>query len=167
MNDQVRDNDQESGVAQRAAGPMQLVRAGDFHFGILAEKITAIVPWREPAPLPDAPKAVLGIVSIQGRMLTVLDLMSLPTGKEVSDHASEQAPGHLVALRGDEQLAIAVDRVGGIIEPGIGDMDRSPEVSNALVLGVLSHQDLDINILNLDELFSSSMQGRERRRRRF
>ncbi len=167
MNDKVTDSAQESGVAQGPDGPVQLVRAGGAHFGIWAEEITAIVPWREPAPLPHAPKAVLGIVSIQGRMLTVLDLRRLPTGNDVSEEALAEAPGQLVALRGDEQLAIAVDRVGGIIEPGNGDLDTSTEVSNALVLGVLSHKDLDINILNLEELFSSSMQGRERRRRRF
>ncbi|MDQ2922312.1 MAG: chemotaxis protein CheW [Acidobacteriota bacterium] len=149
------------------AGKLQLLRAGSFHFGIFADEIATIVAWREPTPLPHAPKSVLGIVSLQGRMLTVLDLASLPIGDTALSDAPGDAPGHLIALRGDEQLALAVEGVSGTIEIGDGDFDGKPETEGTLVLGVLHREGLEIKILNLKELFPTAIQGRERRRRRF
>ena len=167
MNNQVISNapptPEDMGI--RPAGSVQLVRAGTSHYGIFAEEIAAIIPWKEPAPLPQAPRTVLGIVSIQGRMLTVLDLKSL--GEDVSSDEVNEPLTHLVALRGDEQLALAVDRVGSTIELENGDSDEIPEHASPLVLRVINHEGLEINLLNLKELFSICMQGRERRRRRF
>ena len=87
----------------------------------------------------------MGIVSLQGRMLTVLDLRRL-TGGESTDNIT---PRHVVALRGDEQLALAVDTLEGNIELP-GDNNGSP-----------------VEVLNVSELFSLAIQGRERRKRRF
>lgn len=167
MNNQVTEKDPTPAEdrGDRQSGTVQLVRAGASHYGILAEEIAVIVSWREPAPLPHAPRTVLGIVSIQGRMLTVLDLKSLR--EDVSGDAVGQPFSHLVALRGDEQLALAVDRVGSTIELENGDITEIPQNASPLVLRAINHEGLDISILNLKELFSSCMQGRERRRRRF
>ena len=149
----------------REVSTVQLVRIGASHYGIFAEEIAAIVSWKEPAPLPQAPRTVLGIVSIQGRMLTVLDLKSL--GEDVSSDALSEPPTHLVALRGDEQLALAVDRVGSTIELESSDVDEMPQPASPPVLRAVNHEGLDVDILNVKELFSCCMQGRERRRRRF
>lgn len=152
-------------MGYRQAGSVQLVRAGASHYGIFAEEIAAIVPWKEPAPLPQAPRTVLGIVSIQGRMLTVLDLKWL--GEDASSAEVSAPLTHLISLRGDEQLALAVDRVGATIEIEKGDIDEITPHGSPLVLRVIDHEGLEINILNLKELFAICMQGRERRRRRF
>jgi hypothetical protein len=69
-------------------------------------------------------------------------------------------------LRGDEQLALAVDSVGETIELDNVDLDPNG-AADKLTLGILRHDGADINILNLKELFSTAIQGRERRRRRF
>jgi chemotaxis signal transduction protein len=146
--------------AEPVVRTLQLLRAGLAQFGIFADEIAAIAAWREPTPLPHAPKTVLGVVSIQGRMLTVLDLAMLAAG-EANSHKAAQ---HFIALRGDEQLALAVDDVGEIIElPAVA----VEETAGTLVLGVLHHDGAAINILNLKELFATAIQGRERRRRRF
>jgi chemotaxis signal transduction protein len=143
---------------------VQLLKAGSLQFGIFADEIAAIEEWREPIPLPYAPKSVLGVVSIQGRMLTVLDLAALPVRDAIStDSTSEQ----LIALRGDEQLALAVDTVGETIAFTETDFDNNRETGEPLVLAVLSQEGRDIQILNLKELFPTAIQGRERRRRRF
>jgi chemotaxis signal transduction protein len=107
---------------------------------------------------------VLGLVSIEGRMLTVLDLSMLASGEAASSDAAREIPGHLIALRGDEQLALAVDDVGETIElPAVA----IEETAGTLVLGVVHRDGAAINILNLKELFPTAIQGRERRRRRF
>jgi chemotaxis signal transduction protein len=174
------DADDDAGATKQAIRKLQLVRAGASQFGVFADEIATIVAWRQPTPLPQAPKPVLGVVSVQGRMLTVLDLALLADGETAhSDSRGEaagEAPGtaaqkesdafhgHLVALRGDEQLALAVADVGESIE--LDGYAAQPE-NGKLVLGVLQRDGAQINVLNLKELFPTAIQGRERRRRRF
>ena len=143
---------------------LQVLQAGSARFGVFIDEIATIVDWREPTPLPHAPKSVLGVVSIDGRMLTVLDLARLHDSEAASSNAAGDVPGHLIALRGDEQLALAVAVVGETIElPAVA----VEETAGNFVLGVLHHDGAAINILNLKELFPTAIQGRERRRRRF
>ncbi len=120
-------------------------RVGSRLFGIDEGKVATVANWRQPTPLPHAPPAVLGIVSLQGRMLTVLDLRKL-TGAEYTDNST---PQHVIALRGDEQLALAVDTIEGSLE--------SPIDSNGS----------QVEVINVSELFPLAIQGRERRQRRF
>ena len=87
---------------------LQIFRSASFLCGIFQNEIATIVPWREPTPLPQSPHTVLGVVSIQGRMLTVLDLSALLDTGTVAGDRSHQ---HILALRGDEQLALAIDSV--------------------------------------------------------
>jgi chemotaxis signal transduction protein len=168
-NDNAPQTFNESGSA--SARRVQLVSAGASQFGIFADDVAAIVAWREPTPLPNAPKAVLGVVSIQGRMLTVLELASLTTVEAVSIETPREAAGemppYLIALRGDEQLALAVEDVDGVIEFPAAELTELRETAGALALGVVQSAVGDVNILNLKELFPAAIQGRERRRRRF
>lgn len=173
--------DDDAGGTKQANRKVQLVRAGASLFGVFADEIATIVAWRQPTPLPQAPKPVLGVVSIQGRMLTVLDL-ALLTGAEnaqsdsggeasgntlsnVTQKESDAVHGSLVALRGDEQLALAVADVGESIE--LLDGFTAPPENSKLLLGVLQRDATQIKILNLKALFPAAIQGRERRRRRF
>jgi purine-binding chemotaxis protein CheW len=151
---------------QQGPRKLQLLQTGSSQLGIFADEIATVAPWRAPTPLPHAPKSVLGVVSIEGRMLTVLDL-SLLRGEEASSNCDESGIyKRLIALRGDEQLALAVDSVGETIELDNVDLDPNG-AADKLTLGILRHDGADINILNLKELFSTAIQGRERRRRRF
>ncbi|HKO41759.1 MAG TPA: chemotaxis protein CheW [Pyrinomonadaceae bacterium] len=120
-------------------------RAGSRLFGVDESMVATVAAWRQPTPLPHAPPAVMGIVSLQGRMLTVLDLRKL-TGAESADNTT---PQHVIALRGDEQLALAVDEVEGSIE--------LPNDTNGS----------QVEVINVSALFSLAIQGRERRQRRF
>jgi purine-binding chemotaxis protein CheW len=146
---------------------LQLIRAGSDHFGIFADEIAAIVDWREPTPLPYAPKPVLGVVSIQGRMLTVLEFTTLACGDTAMVELSNGNQRRIIALRGDEQLALAVDAVDEIVSIAYRDLKPKRERAGTLVLGILQVENAEINILNVKELFTSAIQGRERRRRRF
>lgn len=154
-----------------AVRTLQLFRAGRLLCGIFEDEIATVARWRQPTPLPHAPRSVLGIVSLQGRMLTVLDLTSLLIGSGAStddESLTTEAPAqHLIALRGDEQLAIAVHDVETRIEVGDSDLNDKQETAGALVVGVLHREGLDIQVLNPKELFLTAIQGRERRRRRF
>lgn len=143
---------------------VQLFKSASFLCGIFKNEIATVAHWREPTPLPQAPQTVLGVVSIQGRMLTVLNLATLLDSKTISTERSHQ---HILALRGDEQLALAVEGIGEIIAIGDGVLDEVPDSDEALVFGVIKHDGAEITMLNVKGLFPSAIQGRERRRRRF
>ena len=119
-------------------------RVGSRLFGVDENKVATVANWRQPTPLPHAPPAVMGIVSLQGRMLTVLDMRRLTSG----DSTDNTPPQYVIALRGDEQLALAVDSVEGGIE-------------------LTDNNDSQVDVVNVSTLFSLAIQGRERRRRQF
>ena len=158
----------EQHLPRGASRKLQLVQAGQNQFGIFAEQISAIVEWQEPAPLPHAPSSVLGVVSIQGRMLTVLDLAKLSSGEAVLSDTPRKL---LIALRGDEQLALAIEALGEIVQltgnESMTDSITKQESVTTPVLGVWQRADAEIKILNLNGLFPAAIQGRERRQRRF
>lgn len=145
---------------------LQLFSSGGAQFAVLADEVMTIAEWRKPAVLPHAPASVLGVVSIHGRMLTVLDLSQL-----LEPQQPARGPSHILALLGDEQLALAIDAPGETIEIGAantsGDSEAVPEANGELIAEVIDYNGYDIKIINVKELFPSAIQGRERRRRRF
>lgn len=154
-------------VLQQSIRQLQLATAGSLGFGIFADEIAAIVSWREPTPLPEAPSAVLGVVSVQGRMLTVLDLGAFPIAEANSKNHEPSHTRQIIALKGDEQLALAVDQVAETIPFKAADVLSKPDDAPSLVLGVLRRGNNQTYVLDLRELFPAAIQGRERRRRRF
>jgi purine-binding chemotaxis protein CheW len=143
---------------------VKLFRAGSFQFGVFENEVATIAEWREPTPLPHAPESILGVVSIQGRMLTVLDLAHLAGDETVSAGGSYR---HIIALRGDEQLALAVSDLDETIEHSNSDSENSTDNHEKFVLEILLRAGAQTKILNVAELFPAALQGRERRRRRF
>lgn len=153
-----------AGFQSESRRKLLVFRAGVLHLAIFADEIATIAPWRLPTPLPGAPHAVLGVVSIQGRMLTVLD----PAPLMGEDGNRESARGFIVALRGDEQLGLAIENKPDELELSTIDLILPPpEASSPLVLGVVHSGAETISLLNVKKLFPAAMQGRERRRRRF
>lgn len=148
--------------SEASAHNVQLFGAGDLSFGVFESVVATIADWREPTPLPDAPASVLGVVSIQGRMLTVLDLPLL-AGNETCVAGYR----HLIALRGDEQLALAASQVGEIVSYENATSEHPADSNQGFVCGVLSRDGVNAQILNVAELFPAALQKRERRRRRF
>ncbi len=150
--------------AKRHNESLRAFRRGSLRFAVREDEVNAVVEWREPAPLPRAPEAIRGVVSVHGRMLTVLDLLAMRPNGSVEEST---APVLLVSLRGDEQLALAVDEVEGTIQ-----FESSPRVSETKGAGratrtAFTHNGADIILVNVKELFHDAMQGRERRHRRF
>ena len=169
MSNETIEND--AAVSKPAGRNLQLVHAGASEFGIFADEISTIVVWQEPTPLPHAPKAVLGVVSIEGRMLTVLDLAVLAAGDGASGNAPSNTAAYLIALRGDEQLALAVEAVNEIIaltpNDSISDSIAKPETQATPLHGILKREDAEVKILNLKGLFPTAIHEQQRRNRRF
>ena len=114
----------------------------------------SVAQWIEPTPLPFAPESVLGIVSIQGRMFTVIDLGRL-TQQPVTEPSE-----FIVALRGDEQLALAVSEA-----TEVADLPVEQNVNSKLLRPTLGPNNREVSLLNKNMLFASVLRGRERRQR--
>ena len=156
----MEENSVLDGVENQPARELRLIFAGSSCFGVFADEIEAIVDWRTPTPLPAAPASVLGVVCIRGRMLTVLEVAALPGDGAAAGRSK------LVALRGDEQLALAVARTGDLIKIAPDEWKAASD-AGSLTLGVISQGEQSIPVLNCKELFAAAMRGRERRRRGF
>ena len=139
---------------------LQIFRRGNARFAVLADEVAAIAEWRQPTPLPQAPPAVLGVVAVQGRILTVLDPAIL-----LDEPADGRSTNNLiVALRGDEQLALLVDEKGETVPAGVGLQSAA---TTGAMRGYIKHQENEIGVLDRTKLFGLAIRGRERRQRRF
>jgi serine/threonine-protein kinase len=149
----------------REACEVVLAQAGAWRIGLLAEEVASISNWRSPVPLPHAPPAVLGVVNVRGRMLTLIDPTILLG--EAGAEEERDAPAFIIALRGDEQLALAVTRVDGTIGIFAAEIELPAEDTSANVTrGVIQGAHGQTIVIDPRELFAAAMQGAERRRKR-
>ena len=139
----------------------RLIGIDTINVALPEDHITTVEDWTEPTPLPFGPRAILGVVSVQSRMFTVLDLIRLL--RPETDGVTTAR--FIVALRGDEQLALAVD-TAEMIDVPVTNIRPADQNTTGLFRERLTQAARDWQILNVDELFNSLVQGRERRRRR-
>jgi chemotaxis signal transduction protein len=154
-----------AGPAREGARALLLLRAGGTTFAVYADECECVTPWAEPAPLPHAPAAVLGVAPVRGRMRTVLDPARL---FETQGSTCERgAPkGVLIAsLAGDEQLALAVETSAASTLNAEDEL--SPPGSATLpARGTFERDGETIHLLDPARLFDAAMSGTERRRQR-
>jgi serine/threonine protein kinase/chemotaxis signal transduction protein len=142
-----------------------LAQAGAWHIGLLAGEVESVSAWQPPVPLPHAPPAVLGVVSVRGRMLTVFDPSVLLGEGDLRE--TKPSPAFIIALRGDEQLALAVTRFDGTIGIFTAEIELPAHLKGANVMrGIVQGTHGQTIVLDSRELFPSAMQGAERRRKR-
>ena len=132
---------------------LQLLSVGPLVLGIFEDEIATIAEWRQPTPLPHAPPAVLGVVSIQGRMLTVLDPLSL--FGETTTRLGFPA-GLLVALRGDEQIGLAIENTGETLDLAVEDIQPPSDPANRALGGIIQYCDQMVNVIKVKGLFHGS-----------
>lgn len=138
---------------------ISLLRTSSITVGVIEDQLLSVIDWVELTPLPFGPTSVFGVVSVQGRMFTVVDIETI-LGVSTERHETSM----IAALRGDEQLAIAVEGTSDVVEINLGDVNPEPE--STLIRGKVQVNNLDVLLLDLDALFAGVIRGRERRRRR-
>src|SRR5258708_5956082 len=141
--------------------------AGDRVFAVFADQVDGTAEARIPAALPNAPATVLGVVCMRGHMLTVLDPLAVLTGEPFGWPASLPA---VIALRGDEQLALAAHSCRDTITIAAEDIQPSGQSNHDgpenAVLGIARYGGEEIAVFRVDNLFSAAVRRKERRRRR-
>jgi len=142
--------------------------AGEMVFAVFADQVESTADAKLPAPLPDAPAAVLGVVCVRGRMLTVLDPFALVTGK--ANSWPDVLP-NIIALSGDEQLALAATERLDTITISAADIESPSEADDEnlrrVALGIARYGGQEIIVLSVAHLFAAALRRKERRRRRF
>lgn len=154
-----------------------VMRSGARLFAVYADEVAATSENLRPTPLPFAPAPVRGVVGQRGQILTVIDPLLLPQPGATTPDATNGAqtstpPPLIVALRGDEQLALSVERIEHDIElfdEAEADPDTSPDAapdSHLFLRRTIRHHMHTIALLDPAHLFEAAMQGVERRRKR-
>ncbi|HEX8500087.1 MAG TPA: chemotaxis protein CheW [Pyrinomonadaceae bacterium] len=157
--------DTDPAAATRDEREALLMRLGGLAFAVYADECECVTRWAEPAPLPHAPAPVLGVVSVRGRMRTVLDPARL---FETAGRGPERRPAEcalVVSLAGDEQLALAcetADRVS--FAPH--ELAPPPEPHALPARATLTRDGETVHLLDPARLFDAAMIGTERRRHR-
>jgi chemotaxis signal transduction protein len=160
------DNTSTDDLGEESAYKLKIFKVGSLSVGLFEDQITAIAEWNEPTPLPFAPASVLGVVCIQGRMFTALDLAQLVNPDEANVGTRNDSRQLIVALRGDEQLALAVAGTSEeTLEVIAADIKAPKEQTLRLFLGTVEQPGEQVQVLDVKELFPAVIHGRERRRR--
>jgi chemotaxis signal transduction protein len=136
-----------------------LLQVDSKWFGVPKEQLLTVIDWVEPTPLPFGPEPVFGVVSIQGRMFTVVDIDTV-----AGLRSERQNTKSIAALRGEDQLAIAVSGAGESVEIDLSSV--VPEQESSVFHGRTRVGELEVLLLDVDALFAGVIRGRERRRRR-
>ncbi|HVF45120.1 MAG TPA: chemotaxis protein CheW [Pyrinomonadaceae bacterium] len=155
--------DTDSAAAARGEDEVLLMRLGGLAFAVFSDEFECVERWAEPAPLPRAPAPVLGVVSVRGRMRTVIHPARL---FEMLGHEFERRPDEcafILSLKGDEQLALAFETSS---PAPLDDYDPHPDLYGVPVRATFRHGGETAYVLDLARLFDSAMCGTERRRAR-
>lgn len=138
----------------------------DRIFGVITDQVDATAEAKPFARLPHTPRAIVGVVCVRGRMLTVLDAAVV----FYSGTKDWQQPlPYVVVLRGDEQLGLAAETCRDTITISAKDIERVSDgnAPDDPVVGKVTHGGEEILIFDARRLFARAVQPRERRRRRF
>ncbi|HEX8495237.1 MAG TPA: chemotaxis protein CheW [Pyrinomonadaceae bacterium] len=161
MAEQVSNSEQ----ATRERREIIVARAGERLLGVFAEEAAGIERGSRPTPLPHAPLAVLGIVSVRGRILTLLDSSALLGESRAEGVTANAQPPFILALRGEEQLALAVDSAGQLREICTDEIEQPTGAAAAVAHGTFQDENTQIIILDVARLFSVAVEGMTERRR--
>jgi chemotaxis signal transduction protein len=136
---------------------------GERLFGVFTDQVDATAESKPFARLPRTPAAIVGVVCVRGRMLTVLDPAAALNGlaKEW-----EQPLPYVLVMQGDDQLGFVAESCRDTITISAEDIERS-ESPDEPSLGIIRFAGEEILVLDVGRLFSRTVQRRERRRRRF
>ena len=111
------------GATARAAAPSTaylVCACGTERFGLPLAAVARVLAARPCTPVPGAAPAILGLVALSGRIVSVVGL-ARALGRPGADVATG---GHLVVLRaGGTPTALAVDRVLGLAQLAAGDAE--------------------------------------------
>jgi purine-binding chemotaxis protein CheW len=145
---------------QKKAAPAATMRdflsvsVGDEEYGVDIQRIREIIKVRAATEVPRAPNFVLGVISVRGRVLPVIDLrLRLRLAPSPSP---PRAPRILVVSKEDEQLGLQVDEVRHVVRLSDEEIEPPPPMLGGaeadFVAGIGRPQDRLVILLHLDQI---------------
>jgi purine-binding chemotaxis protein CheW len=94
----------------------------DRWFALRVEVVERVVPAVAVTPLPGAPRIVLGVIDLEGRIVTVVDIRARFGLPEREMRLEDRL---LIARTARRMLAIPIDTAGAVVESEKSAIDRS------------------------------------------
>lgn len=124
------------------------------YYGIEITRVREIKGWSEPTSLPNAPRAMRGVLNLRGVVVPVFDLRC-----RFGQGDTEVSDSHVVIIVSleDRLIGILVDAVSDILTLGPKDIMPVPKTENDIaqdfLAGLVSQGKRMVTLLKLDRLF--------------
>ena len=163
---QEHDEDTDAAHPPRNEREALLMRLGGLAFAVYADEYECVTDyWVEPAPLPEAPAAVLGVVPVRGRMRTVISPARLFEALGLGFERRPDEHRFIASLVGDEQLALTFETYSPVpLAPD--DLEPLPDSPALPVRATFRRHGETVYLLDPARLFDAALSGTERRRQR-
>lgn len=107
-----------------------IFRLGEEEFGLPVDKVSGIIRYEQPTPVPRSPEAVLGVVNLRGRVVPVIDLGVRFSGRRI-------VPDHLTRIVVSEGKS---GPVGIVVDAASEVAAFDPETIRPVPEGVLAQE---------------------------
>ena len=126
---------------------------GEQAFALPVGVVEGVVQAVEVAPLPDAPRGVLGVINLRGRVVPVLDLPARLGQAARTVRASDH---FIIARTPWRTVALLVDSVSGVVRHGAAPVTPVAEIlpDMASISGVLRLNDELVLVQDLEQFIS-------------
>lgn len=145
--------------AAPAGAELELLRfrvAGE-DYAVDIDTIVEIVPPRATTRVPNADPSIVGIMSLRGTIVTVVDLRR-KLGHPAVDRSTLKDARMIVVERAGETAGFIVDRVSRVIKLDRGQIENHPVVSSTeqseYVAGVFQAQDGLVILLDIERILA-------------
>ena len=117
-------------------------------YAIPVDRIREIVRMRPMTPVPHTPDWLLGVISLRGAVVQVVDLR-MRLGLPVSEIARQT---RIIVLHGDDDQisGVLVDRVRCVLRVGANTVRPSPNADTAAVTEICRDGDEFVSIVDID-----------------
>lgn len=155
MAQQAANNQQEQEQFQGPLTQWVTFSLADETYGIDVMRVQEVLPMSEIAPVPGAPRFVLGIINLRGNVVTVIDTR-MRFGLESRD--ADKASRIVVIETGDQVAGILVDSVAEVMNVREDEVDTAPNVGNEesskYIYGVVSRGEELLILVDVNKLLS-------------
>ncbi len=126
-------------------------RIGREYYSIDIMKIKKIDPVEEITRVPNTPPFVLGVISLRGEIIPILDLKKKLMIKE---HEGIHKPG--IVILNELNAGIIIDYVVGVREIKLSEIEKAPSIVGSIdseyITGIVRYKKIVFSILDINNL---------------
>jgi purine-binding chemotaxis protein CheW len=140
-----------------------LFRLGDEEYGLPITQVSSIIRYEAATPVPHAPGAVEGVISLRGRVVPVVDMHRQ---FDVAPTEEETGYDRIVVTESEAgQIGLAVDSANEVATIPVAEIRPAPQAALTTraaeaIEGVATYQDRLIVLLRLERTIPTEEYGR-------